>query len=153
PGRRLSRPVLMGCIDLADSADCGENGTMLLTRRGFCLQTLALALPARKDDVDRLVREAMRAWDVPGAAVVLVRDHRVEYLAGHGVRAAGDDAAVTTRTLFPLGSCTKGFTSAALALLVDEGKLGWDDAVRKHVSTFRLSDPLADRRVLLRDLL
>src|SRR5207253_239139 len=52
----------------------------------------------------------------------------------------------------PIASCTKAFTTAALALLVEDGNLGWDDSVRKHVSFFKLADPLADREVVLRDL-
>ncbi len=128
------------------------------TRRTFCLGALALAgaacaEPSRKETLDELIGVALRAWKVPGAAVVVVRDGRVEYLAGHGVRAEGEKDAITPQTLFPLGSCSKAFTTAGLAKLVKAGKLSWDDPVRKHVSSFRLSDPLADRRVVLRDLL
>lgn len=102
--------------------------------------------------LDGAVREALKAWKVPGAAVVIVRDDQVLYLKGHGVKEAGGKEAVTPDTLFPLGSCTKAFTTAAMAMLVDEKKMGWDDPVRKHVSFFRLSDPLADSQVTLRDL-
>jgi CubicO group peptidase (beta-lactamase class C family) len=69
------------------------------------------------------------------------------------VRELGSDKEVTADTLFPIGSCTKAFTATALALLVDEGKAGWDDPVRKHLPWFRLDDPFADRDVRLRDLL
>jgi CubicO group peptidase (beta-lactamase class C family) len=127
---------------------------MLLNRRTFCLSALPGLLGAEtKDSPDRLARDALKVWEVPGVAVGVVRDDRIEYLAGHGVKAEGEGAAVTPQTLFPLGSCTKGFTTAALAMLVEQGKLRWDDPVRKHVPFFRLSDALADRRVTLRDLL
>jgi CubicO group peptidase (beta-lactamase class C family) len=130
-------------------------------RRQFCLHTLTLAASAKaacagapkKDDLDTLVEAALRAWDVPGAAVGVLRDDRIEYLAGHGVKKLGDRLTVTPDTLFPLGSCTKGFTTTALAMLVEEDKLHWDDPVRKHVPFFHLSDPLADNAVRLRDLL
>jgi CubicO group peptidase (beta-lactamase class C family) len=103
--------------------------------------------------VDAIVADALRAWDAPGVAVAVVRDDRVVYLKGAGVRERGKAEAVTPDTLFAVGSCTKAFTAMALAVLVDEGKAAWDDPVRKHVPTFRLADPLADREVTLRDLL
>ncbi len=128
------------------------------SRRTFCLAALALAgtaqgEPSAKDSLDGLIRDALRVWSVPGAAVVVVRAGKVEHLAGHGFRTHAEKELVTPQTLFPLGSCSKAFTTAGLAMLVKEGKLSWDDPVRKHVSFFRLSDPLADKRVVLRDLL
>ena len=55
---------------------------------------------------------------------------------------------MTPDTIFPLASCTKAFTTTAMAMLVDEGKMSWDDPVRKHVPYFHLSDPLADGPVI-----
>jgi CubicO group peptidase (beta-lactamase class C family) len=102
--------------------------------------------------VDALVTKTLAAWHVPGVAVAIVRDGEVIYLRGHGVRDLGTKEPVTPDTLFPIASCTKAFTTTALAILVDEGKLAWDDPVRKHVPYFHLSDPRADREVTLRDL-
>ena len=102
--------------------------------------------------VDRIVQEALKAWDVPGVAVAIVRDDNVVYLKGHGVRELGHKDPVTPDTLFPIASCTKSFTTTAMAMLVDEGKMGWDDPVRKHLDYFHLYDPLADANVTLRDL-
>jgi CubicO group peptidase (beta-lactamase class C family) len=102
--------------------------------------------------VDKKVAEAMEAWHVPGVAVAIVRGDQVIYLRGHGVRSVEDRARVTSDTLFPIASCTKSFTTTALALLVDEGKLRWDDPPRKFVPFFHLSDPLVDGEVTLRDL-
>jgi CubicO group peptidase (beta-lactamase class C family) len=118
---------------------------------------LASALPAAADAVptaaiDSLVKEALQSWEVPGAAVAIVRDDQVIYLKGHGVKELGKDVPVTPDTVFPIGSCTKAFTTAAMALLVDDGKMHWDDPVRKHLPFFRLADPLADASVTLRDL-
>ncbi len=103
--------------------------------------------------VDAVVKKSLDAWGVPGVAVAIVRDDDVIYLKGHGVKSLDAGGAVTPDTLFPLGSCTKAFTTAAMAALVDEGKIGWDDPVRKRLPYFHLSDPLADREVTLRDLL
>jgi CubicO group peptidase (beta-lactamase class C family) len=103
--------------------------------------------------VDALAKHALQTWHVPGVAVAIVRDGEVVYLKGHGVRDVATGEPVTPDTVFPLASCTKAFTTAALAVLVDEGKLGWDDPVRRHLPSFRLGDPLADRDVRIRDLL
>jgi CubicO group peptidase (beta-lactamase class C family) len=102
--------------------------------------------------IDRLCENALRFWHVPGMAVGIVRNDDVVYLKGLGVKRLGSPEPVTPDTLFALASCTKAFTTAALAMLVDEGKLAWDDPVRKHVDYFHLSDPLADANVTLRDL-
>jgi CubicO group peptidase (beta-lactamase class C family) len=84
--------------------------------------------------------------------LVVVRDDRLVYLKGFGVREAGKPEPVTPDTVFPLASCTKSFTTLAMGILVDEGKMDWDDPVRKHVPYLHLSDPLADATVTLRDL-
>jgi CubicO group peptidase (beta-lactamase class C family) len=102
--------------------------------------------------VSKLTDQALSAWDVPGAAVVVVSDNRVLYLGGRGCRAKGKPELITADTVFPLASCTKAFTTTLMAMLADEGKLGWDDPVRKHLKTFHLSEPLADADVRLRDL-
>jgi CubicO group peptidase (beta-lactamase class C family) len=102
--------------------------------------------------VDALVQDALKAWDVPGVAVAIVCDDQVVYLKGHGVKELGRADPVTPDTVFPIASCTKAFTTTAMAMLVDEGKMDWDDHVRKHVEYFHLSDPLADGDVRLRDL-
>ncbi|HJT79300.1 MAG TPA: serine hydrolase [Gemmataceae bacterium] len=113
------------------------------------------AAPAESFDaarVDRVVEDALDAWRVPGVAVAIVRDDRVIYLKGHGIKEVGGQDPVTPDTIFPIASCTKSFTTTAMAMLVDDGKMAWDDPVRKHVPYFHLSDPLADGQVTLRDL-
>jgi CubicO group peptidase (beta-lactamase class C family) len=97
--------------------------------------------------------EALKAWDVPGAALVVVSGDRTVVLRGYGRKHIDRPDPVTPDTVFPLASCTKGFTSTLVAMLADEGKLGWDDPVRKHLPTFHLADPRADAQVTLRDLL
>src|SRR5439155_12330077 len=102
--------------------------------------------------IEALVQEAMHAWTVPGAAVAIVRGDEVVYLQGSGIKEVGNNQVVTPYTLFAIGSTTKAFTTTAMAMLVEEGKMAWDDPVRKHVEFFRLSDPLADQNVTLRDI-
>lgn len=81
-----------------------------------------------------------------------MRGDEAVYLKGHGVRQAGGKQPVTPDSLFCIGSLTKAFTTTAMAMLVDDGNMSWDDPVRKHVPYFHLSDPLADVNVTLRDL-
>jgi CubicO group peptidase (beta-lactamase class C family) len=103
-------------------------------------------------DIDERARHTMKEWHVPGLALVVVRDDRCIFLKGFGVRETGKPEPVNADTLFPIASCTKSFTTLAMGMLVDEEKLDWDEPARKHVPYFRLSDPLADASVTLRDL-
>jgi len=111
------------------------------------------ALAAAEPAIDGILRDTLRFWHAPGIAAVVVRDDRIIYLNGLGVRELGRNEPVTADTLFAIGSCTKAFTATALAILVEEGKADWDDPVRKHLPWFRLDDPLADHDVRLCDLL
>jgi CubicO group peptidase (beta-lactamase class C family) len=125
-------------------------GVVLLALR--VTSAAAAEQPVQTAAVDDLVRTALKAWHVPGVAVALVRDDEVIYLKGSGVKELGRKDAVTPDTVFPLASCTKAFTTTAMAMLVDDGKMGWDDPPRKYVNFFHLADPLADAEVTLRDL-
>lgn len=114
---------------------------------------LAPAADPNPTAVDAVVTDALKAWQVPGAAVVVVRGDQTVVLKGYGRKHAARPDPVTPDTLFPLASCTKAFTSTLLAILVDEDKLGWDDAPGELLPGFKLSDPHADAMVTLRDLL
>ncbi|HEV3146721.1 MAG TPA: serine hydrolase domain-containing protein, partial [Gemmataceae bacterium] len=102
--------------------------------------------------VDQIVRDSLKVWDVPGAAVVIVQNDKVQLLKGYGKRELGRNEPVDAETIFPLGSCSKSFLALALAILNDEGKIGWDDPVRKHLPGFHLFDSNADGLVTIRDL-
>ena len=117
---------------------------------------MAPAMSAQTFDsakLDAIAAEAMRAWKVPGTAVAIIQDDRVVVSKGYGVKRIGTNDPVTKDTIFAIGSATKAFTSCAVAMLMDDGKMQWDDPVRKHVPFFRLSDPMANELVTLRDLL
>jgi CubicO group peptidase (beta-lactamase class C family) len=101
----------------------------------------------------KLAADAMKAWQVPGAAVVVVRGDDTLLLNGFGVRERGRPSPVTPDTVFPLASCSKAFTTTLLAMLVDDGVIDWDDPVRKHLPGFTLPDPNADALLTVRDLL
>jgi CubicO group peptidase (beta-lactamase class C family) len=102
--------------------------------------------------IDDVAKRTMKQWQTPGLALVVVHDDRVVYLKGLGVREVHKPDLVTADTVFPLASCSKSFTTLAMGMLVDEGKLDWDEPVRKHVPYFHLADKLADADVTLRDL-
>lgn len=87
---------------------------------------------------DAYVAKARADWEVPGLAIAIVKDDQVVFAKGYGVRKLGDPAQVNERTTFAIGSASKAFTAAALAMLVDEGKLKWDDPVTKHLKDFVL---------------
>ncbi|THD81683.1 MAG: serine hydrolase [Phenylobacterium sp.] len=138
-----------------------------LGRALACALGLALASPswaaspaapglppgAQPQDIDRLAARIQQTFDVPGMSVAIVKDGKVLFAKGYGVRAAGQPDKVDADTLFGIGSNTKAFTVAALAMLVDEGKLGWDDKVIDRLPGFRLSDPYVTRELTIRDLL
>ena len=103
--------------------------------------------------LDGYVEQAMREWEVPGLAIAVVKDDSVVYSRGFGVRKLGRPERVDEHTLFAVASTTKAFTAASLGMLVDAGKLRWDDPVTRVLPGFQLHDPYATREITVRDLL
>jgi CubicO group peptidase (beta-lactamase class C family) len=118
----------------------------------FCAVT-AVALAAPPQDFERRVEAARSEIGVPGMAIAIVENDRVTFARGFGVRAIGGSARVDADTIFPTGSTGKAFTVAALGILVDEGKIGWDDHVIDHLPGFQMYDPWVTREITIRDLL
>jgi CubicO group peptidase (beta-lactamase class C family) len=102
---------------------------------------------------DAYVNAALATWKVPGTAIAIVRNDSLIYAKGYGLRELGKNEPVTERTLFAIGSASKAFTAASVAMLVDEGKLRWDDAAARHLPNLQLHDPYATRELTVRDLL
>jgi CubicO group peptidase (beta-lactamase class C family) len=113
---------------------------------------LLLAVAAAAQNFDKAARDAAAAWQFPGMAVAVVQDDKVVFLKAYGVKEIGKSEPVTVDSLFQIGSTTKAFTTTAMAMLVDEKKLDWDDRVRQYIDYFHLSDPCADSLITLRDL-
>jgi CubicO group peptidase (beta-lactamase class C family) len=99
--------------------------------------------------VDKLRQEI----GVPGMAITIVEDGKVTLAKGFGVRALGAPEHVDADTIFPTGSTGKAFTVAALGILVDQGKIGWDDRVIDRLPGFQMYDPWVTREMTIRDLL
>ncbi len=104
-------------------------------------------------DFDAYVARVMQEWDVPGMAITVVKDGKVLFKKGYGVRELGKPGVVDTQTLFSCASTTKAMTSTVLGMLVDEGKLSWDDPVTKFIPELRLYDAYVTRELRVRDLL
>jgi CubicO group peptidase (beta-lactamase class C family) len=90
---------------------------------------------------------------VPGVALAIVRNDSVIHIRGYGVRKLGAPEPVDAQTLFAIGSSSKAFTATSLAMLVDEGKVRWDDKATLHLPGFQLHDSYATRDLTIRDLL
>ena len=116
------------------------------------LSALAFLLLGQ-DYLDDVVEHARKEFNVPGIAVAVVKDGKVVAEKGYGVRRLGGPAPITPHTIFGIASNSKLFTSAALAMLVDEGKLDWDDRVVDRLPGFQMSDAYVTREMRIRDLL
>jgi len=103
--------------------------------------------------LDSYIANAMNTFDVPGMAVAIVKDGKIVLAKGYGVRQLGHPAPVDAQTMFAIGSNTKAFTTAALAGLVDAGKLAWDDPVYQRLPGFVMYDPYVSHEMTIRDLL
>ncbi|MDE2804657.1 MAG: serine hydrolase [Gemmatimonadota bacterium] len=125
----------------------------LLTVALLALPRPAAAQPVPLQGLDDYVTAAMEAWNVPGLALAVIADGEVVHARGYGVRDVSTGTPVDEHTLFAVGSTSKAFTSAALGLLVDEGRVSWDDRVIDHIPWFAMDDAYATRELTVRDLL
>jgi len=103
--------------------------------------------------VDQLVEQARIKFNVPGVAVGIVKGGKVIHNKGYGIKSIETREKVNEHTLFAIASNTKAFTTAALAILVDEGKLSWQDKVVKHIPEFKMYDEYVTQNFNLQDLL
>ena len=125
----------------------------------FFLLFLTVSLFAQKNidkklkQLDAYYEKAIIDWNVPGMAIAIVKDGEIIFSKGYGTANVDTDAKVDGNTLFAIASNSKSFTSAALAILVDEGKLSWNDRVRDYLPWFELYDPYVSDNFTIRDLL
>lgn len=117
---------------------------MLLSAPGAAAQNVH---PLNKD-----VADIMRQWGIPGLAIAVVQDGQVVFSAGYGLAEVGHGQAVDADTVFGIGSMTKSFTAVAAALMVDAGKMAWDQPVAEVLPGFQLSDPWITAHATLRDV-
>lgn len=112
------------------------------------------AAPARDSlaGFDQVALDAMKKFDVPGAAIAIVKGKDIVYARGFGYRDVEKQLPVTPDTLFAIGSSTKAFTTFVLGTLVDEGKMEWEKPVRTYIPWFKLYDTSAGEHLTPRDL-
>jgi CubicO group peptidase (beta-lactamase class C family) len=103
--------------------------------------------------IRQAAEQSLDAFNIPGLAVVAVKDGEVVLAEGFGVRDIESQEPVTPTTLFGIASHTKAFTAAAMATLVEQGKVDWDDKVIEHLPSFKLANPYITRELTIRDLL
>lgn len=120
----------------------------------------SLLLPAHAQDqtglppkLDAYIQQVLDAFQVPGVSVGIVKDGKLLMAKGYGVKKLGDADRVDENTLFCIASNSKAFTATALAMLVEEGKLKWEDRVIDHLPWFRMSDHYVTASLTIRDLL
>lgn len=116
---------------------------------------LSVNLTAQTDitkKLDSLIIYSLKDWKIPGAAIAIVKNDSVIFSKGYGVREEGKNDSVTENTLFVIASCSKAFTTTALAIIVDKGKINWDDPVVKYLKGFEMYDPWVTKEITIRDL-
>jgi CubicO group peptidase (beta-lactamase class C family) len=121
--------------------------TMLLGGRTAAAQSGPLK------GLDDYVTQSMKAWKIPGLALAVVHNDSVVLVKGYGVRTLGKSEKVDENTLFAIGSASKAFSATLVAMLVDQGKVKWDDPATNYLPGFQMYDPYVTRELTVRDLL
>jgi CubicO group peptidase (beta-lactamase class C family) len=123
----------------------------------FAAAIMARAPSAPADDlppgIDKYIEAAKARWQVPALSIAVVKDGRTVLVRGYGLRDERKSEPVDAQTVFRLASISKTFTAATVGLLVDEGKVAWDDPIKRHIPTFELNEPYLTENASLRDCL
>ena len=136
-----------------------EEEAVRMAAKGFLLAAAAVSplaaqsTDSRAGELDAYVAQAVKDWQAPGLAIAVVKDGKVVFQKGYGVRDVSKPAPFDTSTVSAIASTTKAMTAVAMGMLVDEGKVNWDDPVTKYLPSFQLYDPYVTREVTVRDLL
>ncbi|MBD8489700.1 serine hydrolase [Echinicola sp. CAU 1574] len=124
------------------------------------LLILVIGLPCNRafsqvssEEIDAIVQKAMESFTVAGAAVAVVKDGKIVHQKGYGLTSIDGKAKVDEHTNFGIASNSKAFTTAALALLVEEGKLSWTDKVIDHIPEFKMYNDYVTQNFNIQDLL
>lgn len=117
------------------------------------ISNMAMFAQLTNEQVDSLVNNAMETFKVAGSAVAIVKDGKIIYEKGFGVTSKATNQTVNEHTNFAIASNSKAFTTAALALLVEEGKINWTDKVITHIPEFTMYNPYVQQNFNIQDLL
>lgn len=119
----------------------------------FVLFSLLSFSQIEEKKLDELIQNTLKTFDVPGISVGIIKDGKTVYAKGFGVSSMNTKQKMDENTLVGIASNSKGFTATALAILVDEGKLNWDDKVTKFIPEFQMYDPYVSQQVTVNDLI
>jgi CubicO group peptidase (beta-lactamase class C family) len=122
----------------------------------FCCSLLlssAIMAQLSSVQVDSLVENAMKQFKVAGVSVAIIKDGKVIHKKGYGVKSIATNAPVDELTNFQIASNSKAFTTTALSILIDEGKLSWKDKVKKHIPEFKMYNDYVTENFMIEDLL
>ena len=110
--------------------------------------------PAQVEEkkLDELIKNTLKTFDVPGMSVGIIKDGKMIYSKGFGVRSLENNLEMNDQTLVGIASNSKGFTCTALAILADEGRLNWNDKVSKYIPEFKMYDPYVSAEINIKDL-
>ena len=136
--------VVAFTLNLPNTAKAAEPSTTKATIDGRVQELIP--------DIEAYITSGMKGFDIPGLAIGIVANNRLIYAKGFGVRSKSNGLPVDTRTVFQIGSTTKAFLTATMAIMVDRGKLRWDDRVVDLYPEFRLKDPWVTREFRVFDL-
>ncbi len=125
---------------------------LLIFTTTFSVAQKAVALEKKVPEFETYILKTQKTWEAPGLAVTVVKDGKVLLAKGYGIRELGTANAVNAQTLFACASTTKAMVATCMGMLVDEGKVSWDDPVTKHLPDFLLYDPYVTREIKIRDL-
>jgi len=126
--------------------------SILLSQSFFSFSQRQKSLEQKINTLDAYYEKALKDWNVPGMAIAIVKDGEVVFSKGYGVRSVDTGKKVDDKTNFAIASNSKAFTTAALATLIDAGKLNWDDNVRDYLPYFTLYDDFVSEHFTIRDL-
>src|SRR6266550_2098075 len=135
----------------------GERAVLaVLICAGVTFSNLAVAQQSSQSfpkELDDYVVTTVKDWEIPGVAIGVVKDGKILVVRGYGVRELGKPEVIDENTIFDAASVTKSFTAAAIASLVDEKKMSWDDPVKRYIPTIEFPDPYLTANITMRDLL
>jgi CubicO group peptidase (beta-lactamase class C family) len=139
-----------------DESELPMNQTRVLCVAALAVAALGAPSSAQRAepfrDLDAYVTAGLKLWGVPGLSLAIVRNDSVIYVKGYGRLEANRPELVNEQTIFAVGSTSKAFTTAALAMLVDAKKVSWDDQVTRYLPWFRMHDPFVTQQLTVRDL-
>jgi CubicO group peptidase (beta-lactamase class C family) len=141
-------PNLQKILSLQKLKNCYEKILLFI----FILCSLFFFSQISEQKLDELIQKTITTFDVPGMSVGVIKDGKVIYSKGFGVRSLTSKLPMTPETLVGIASNSKGFTCTALAILADEGKLDWDDKVTKFLPDFKMYDDYVTREITIKDL-